>query len=172
MYLRFSSRLEIESNRDKISLDCFPSLRTINMYPMLFMKGERHHVSQTTTLGASPPLILGFHPSKRHVALIASCDQGSVVLAFTLVLLVLKHFWWWVVLVILMFVAWLLVDLLCFVAYHLRISCCLCAVTFQSHASSCRIELVAQRQHPASFKFDRSDLLWFALTLKSWRNIC
>src|SRR6185312_10754301 len=68
-------------------------------------------------------------------------------------------------LVILMFVAWLLIDLLCFVAYHLRISCCLCAVTFQSHASSCRIELVAQRQHPASFKFDRSDLLWFALTL-------
>ena len=62
------------------------------MYPMLFMKGERHHVSQTTTLGASPPLILGFHPSKRHAALIASRDQGSVVLAFTLVLLVLKRF--------------------------------------------------------------------------------
>src|SRR6185312_144295 len=35
---RFSSRLEIESDRDMISLDCFPSLRTINMYPMLFMK--------------------------------------------------------------------------------------------------------------------------------------
>ena len=62
------------------------------MYPMLFMKEERHHVSQTTTLGASPPLILGFHPSKRHAALIASCDQGSVVLTFTLVLLVLKRF--------------------------------------------------------------------------------
>ena len=31
-------RLEVESDRDKISLDCFPSLRTINMYPMLFMK--------------------------------------------------------------------------------------------------------------------------------------
>ena len=62
------------------------------MYPMTFVKGERHHVSQTTTLGASPPLILGFHPSKRHAALIASRDQGSVVLAFTLVLLVLKHF--------------------------------------------------------------------------------
>ena len=45
----FSLRLEIESDRDKISLDCFPSLRTINMYPMLFMKKERHHVSQTTT---------------------------------------------------------------------------------------------------------------------------
>ena len=103
--LRFSLRLEIESNRDKISLDCFPSLRTINMYPLLFVKGERHHVSQTTTLGASPPLILGFHPSKRHAALIASRDQGSVVLAFTLVLLVLKHFWWRVVLVILVFVA-------------------------------------------------------------------
>ena len=92
MYPRFSLRLEIESDRDKISLDCFPSLRTINMYPMLFMKRERHHVSQITTLGASPPLILGFHPSKRHAALIASCDQGSIVLAFTLVLLVLKHF--------------------------------------------------------------------------------
>ena len=61
------------------------------MYPMLFMKKERHHVSQTT-LGASPPLILGFHPSKRHAALIASRDQGSVVLTFTLVLLVLKRF--------------------------------------------------------------------------------
>ena len=64
-----------------------------------------------------------------------------------------------------MFVVLLLVDLLCFVAYHLRISRCLCAVTFQSHASSCRIELVAQRQHPASFMSSRSDLLWFALIL-------
>ena len=59
-----------------------------------------------------------------------------------------------------------LVHLLCFVAYHLRISCCLCAVMFQSYASSCCIELVAQRQHPASFKFNRSDLLWFALILR------
>ena len=75
------------------------------MYSMVFVKGERHHVSQTTTLGAPPPLILGFHPSKRHAALIASCDQGSVVLAFTLVLLVLKYFLWRVMLVILVFVA-------------------------------------------------------------------
>ena len=59
-----------------------------------------------------------------------------------------------------MFVAWLFVDLLCLIAYHLRISSCFCAITFQSHASSCRIELVAQRQHPASFMFS---LLWFAL---------
>ena len=65
-----------------------------------------------------------------------------------------------------MFVAWLIVDPLCFVAYHLRISCCLCAVMFQSYASSCRIELVAQRQHHASFIFSRSDLLWFALILR------
>ena len=141
------------------------------MYHMLFIEEERHHVSQTT-LGASPSLILGFHPSNCHAALIASCDQGSIVLAFILVLLVLKRFLWRVVLVISMFVAWLLVDLLCFIAYHLRISCCLCAITFQSHASSYRIELVAQRQHSASFKFNRSDLLWFALILKSWRNIC
>ena len=61
-----------------------------------------------------------------------------------------------------MFVAWLFVDLLCLIAYHLRISRCFCAVMFQSYASSCRIELVAQRQHPASFMFSRSDLLWFA----------
>ena len=62
-----------------------------------------------------------------------------------------------------MFVAWLLVDLLCFVAYHLRISCCLCAVTFQSYASSCRIELVTQRQHPASFKL--TNLIYYGLLL-------
>ena len=65
-----------------------------------------------------------------------------------------------------MFVAWLLVDLLCFVAYHLRISYCLCVVTFQSLVSSYRVELVAQGQHPASFIFSRSDLLWFALILR------
>ena len=59
---------------------------------MIFVKEERHHVLQTTTLGASPPLILEFRPSKRHAALIASCDQDSVVLAFTLALLVLKRF--------------------------------------------------------------------------------
>ena len=39
------------------------------------------------------------------------------------------------------------------------------AVTFQYYASSCRIELVAQKQHSASFMFSRSDLLWFALIL-------
>src|SRR6185295_9020308 len=144
MYLRFSSRLEIESDRDKISLDCFLSLRTINMYPMLFMK-ERASSRLTTNnnLGASPPLTLGFHPSKRHAALIASCDQGSVVLAFTLVLLILKRFLWRVMLVILMFVAWLIVDLSCFVAYHLRISCCLYAIMSSSYTSSRCVELVA-----------------------------
>ena len=52
--------------------------------PYDICKEERHHVSQTTILGASPPLILGFHPSKHHAALITSCDQGSVVLAFYL----------------------------------------------------------------------------------------
>ena len=39
------------------------------------------------------------------------------------------------------------------------------AVTFQSNASSCRIELASQRQHPSSFMSSRSDLLWFALIL-------
>ena len=58
---------------------------------MIFVKRERHHVLQQH-LGATPPLTLGFHPSKRHAALIASYDQGSAVLTFTLVLLVLKRF--------------------------------------------------------------------------------
>ena len=61
--------------------------------PYDICRRERQHVSQTITLGAPPPLILGFHPSKRRAALIASCDQRSVVLAFTLVLLVLKRFY-------------------------------------------------------------------------------
>ena len=132
------------------------------MYLLLFVKGGTIHVLQQQSRRTATPF-LGFHPSKCHAALIASCDQGSIVLAFTLVLLIMKHFLWRVILVIMMFVAWLLVDILCFVAYHLRISCCLCAVTFQSLASSYRIELVAQGQHPASFIFNRSDLLWFAL---------
>ena len=63
------------------------------MYLMLFVKKRTSSRFATTTLGAPPPLILGFHPSKRHAALIASRDQGSVVLAFTLVLLVLKRFY-------------------------------------------------------------------------------
>ena len=59
-----------------------------------------------------------------------------------------------------------LVDLSRFVAYCLRTSCCLCVVTFQSYASSCCIELVARRQHSASFTFSRSNLLWFALIIR------
>ena len=56
-------------------------------------KGERTSSRLATTiLGAPPPLILGFHPSKRHAALITSCDQGSIVFAFTVVLLILKRF--------------------------------------------------------------------------------
>ena len=138
---------------------------------MLFMKGERHHVSQNNNLGASPPLILGFHPSKRHAALIAlrsgqRCSCFYLGITRTEAFLMVSNASYP------MFVAWLLVDSSCFVAYHLRISCCLCAVTFQSYASSCRIELVAQRQHPASFMSSRSNLLWFALIFKSWRNIC
>ena len=127
--LATGSKIGSSRSRWNTGTEYYPvGMKTHIMYPMLFMKEERHHVSQTTTLGASPPLILWFHPSKRHAALIASRDQGSIVLAFTLVLLVLKRFWWRVMLVILMFVACLLVDLSCFVAYHLRISCCLYAI--------------------------------------------
>ena len=45
------------------------------------------------------------------------------------------------------------------------------AVTFQSYASSCCVELVARRQHPASFPSNRSNLLRFALLHKGWRDI-
>ena len=73
------------------------------MYHMTFVKKrECHHVLQQH-LGAPPPLILGFHPSKYHAVLIARHDQGVIVLASILVLLVLKHFLWRVMLVILMF---------------------------------------------------------------------
>ena len=54
------------------------------MYPMLFVERTSSRLTTNNNLGASPPLILGFHPSKRHAALIASCDQGNVVLAFYL----------------------------------------------------------------------------------------
>ena len=45
-------------------------------------------------------------------------------------------------------------------------------VTFQSYANSYCIELVAWKQHPTSFPSSRSNLLWFVLILKNWRNIC
>ena len=51
---------------------------------MIFVRKRTSSRFATTTLGAPPPLILGFHPSKRHAALIASRDQGSIVLAFYL----------------------------------------------------------------------------------------
>ena len=170
LQIQFKIRDRVQSGQDQFRL--FPKSPDYKYVPFVIRKGRASSRLANNNLGASPPLILGFHPNKRHAALIVSRDQGSVVLTFTLVLLVLKHFLWRVMLVILMFVSWLLVDLLCFVAYHLRISCCLCAVTFQPYASSCSIELVAQRQHPTSFMSSRSNMLWFALISKSWRNIC
>ena len=96
------------------------------MYPLLFVKGERHHVSHTTTLSASPPLILGFYPSKRHAALIASqrCSCFYLGITRTEAFLMASNASYLDV------HSMALADLLCFVAYHLRISCCLCAVTF------------------------------------------
>ena len=85
----------------------FPKSPDYKYVPYVIHEKRTSSRLANNNLGASPPLILGFHPSKRHAALIASRDQGSVVLAFTLVLLVLKRFLWRVMLVILMFVAWL-----------------------------------------------------------------
>ena len=39
------------------------------MYPMLFMKRRTSSRLANNNLGVSPPLILGFHPSKRHADL-------------------------------------------------------------------------------------------------------
>ena len=77
---------------DAIRFRLFSKSPDYKYVPYVILKGRTSSRLQTTTLGAPPPLILGFHPSKRHVALIASCDQGSIVLSFTLVLLVLKRF--------------------------------------------------------------------------------
>ena len=68
--LQTKSRVSDRVQYGHISLDSFPSLRTINMYPMIFIRKRTSSHLQSTTLGASPPLILGFHPSKRHAALI------------------------------------------------------------------------------------------------------
>ena len=77
---------------DAIRFRLFPKSPDYKYVPYVIRKRRTSSRLQSTTLGATPPLILGFHPSKRHAALIASCDQGSIVLAFTLVLLVLKRF--------------------------------------------------------------------------------
>ena len=77
---------------DAIRFRLFPKSPDYKYVPYVIRKKGTSSRLQSTTLGAPPLLILGFHPSKRHAALIAPCDQGSVVLAFTLVLLVLKRF--------------------------------------------------------------------------------
>ena len=112
---------------------------------MTFVGGGRHSPSATTNDGTPPPLFLGFHPSKRHATLIAPCNQGSIVLAFTFGITRAEAF----------FMAsnasypdvcsMFLVDLLC--AYTLII--CKHHVTparsyFQSCTSSCYAELVVQ----------------------------
>ena len=97
-----------------ISLDYFPSLRTINMYPMIFVKKRTSSRFATTPWRNAAPNSRVFIQVSAMLPWSSSCEQGSNVLAFTLVLLVLKRFWWRVVLVILMFVAWFLVDLLYF----------------------------------------------------------
>ena len=60
----------------------FPKSPDYKYVSFVIHEGKRHHVSQTTTLGAPPPLILGFRPSKRHAALIARSDQDSMALTW------------------------------------------------------------------------------------------
>ena len=66
-----ASSLEDGSGQDRIRL--FPKSPDYKYIPYVIHEKKRTSSRlQTTTLGASPPLILGFHPSKRHAALIAS----------------------------------------------------------------------------------------------------
>ena len=121
-------------------------------------KEERHHVLQTTTLGAPPPLILGFRPSKRHAALIASCDQRRS--CFYLGITRTEAFFMassasYPDVRSMTFNISIVLLLLTICEYHVLSV----QVTFQSYANSCCIELVVWRQHPASFPSNRSNLL-------------
>ena len=49
----------------------FPKSPDYKYVPYVIRKKRTSSRLQSTTLGASPPLILGFHPSKRHATLIA-----------------------------------------------------------------------------------------------------
>ena len=136
------------------------------MYPMLFKKGGTSSLLTNNNLSASPPLILGFHPSKRHAALIASCDQGSVILAFYLGITRTEAFFMasnasYPDVRSMAFSRSIMLLLLIIYEYHV-ISV---QVMFQSYANSCCIELVARRQHLASFLSSRSNLLRFVLIL-------
>ena len=84
------------------------------MYPMVFVKEEHHHVSQTKTLGASPPLNLGFHPSKRHATLIVFLQSGQHCSCLYLGITRTEAFFMAINASYPDVVAWLLVDLLCF----------------------------------------------------------
>ena len=127
---------------DVLGLDCFPSLRTINMYLMIFVEGERHHVLQQH-LGATPPLILRFHPNKRHAALIVFLRSGQHCSCLYLSITRTEAFFMASNASYLDVRSTALVDLSCFVAYCLRISCCLYAIMSSSCTSSCCIELAA-----------------------------
>ena len=70
----------------------FPKSPDYKYVPYVIHERRTSSRLANNNLGTMPPLILGFHPSKRHAALITSCDQGSIVLIFILVLLVLKRF--------------------------------------------------------------------------------
>ena len=62
----------------------FPKSLDYKYVPYVIHEKETSSRLANNNLGATPPLILGFHPSKRHAALIALCDQGSIVLALYL----------------------------------------------------------------------------------------
>ena len=128
---------------DSIRFRLFPKSPDYKYVPYVIRKRKTSSCLQSTTLGATPPLILGFHPSKRHAALIASRDQGSIVLALYLGITRTEAFFMASSTSYLGVRSTALVDLLCFVAYRLRISCYLYAIMPSSYTSSRCVELAA-----------------------------
>ena len=75
-------RDRVQSGHDRFRL--FSMSPDYKYVPYVIRKRENVLTFCNNNLGAMPPLILGFHPSKRHATLIALCDQGSIVLALYL----------------------------------------------------------------------------------------
>ena len=138
-YIQFKIKDRVRSGQDQFRL--FPKSPDYKYVPYVIHERRTSSRLANNNLGASPPLILGFHPSKRHAALIERSGQRCS--CFYLGITRTEAFFMASSTSYLGVHSTALVDLLCFVAYRLRISCCLYAIMSSSYASSRCIELAA-----------------------------